>query len=73
MIDAAVAKTITPAMIDAAVSNALDWLGRGQDAPLTIERTDEDVLIRIDGVVSLKLIVLHALEGAIQQRHEDGR
>lgn len=59
-------RDITPEQVEAAIENVKDWLSRGQDAPyrLYLSSDGEDVVIKIDGWVSLSLIVVHALEGA---------
>jgi len=56
---------VTPKQVDAAVKNVLHWLHRDQDTYYEIENRDNDVLIKIDGWVSLRHIVVEALEGGL--------
>lgn len=55
---------VTPEQVDDALDNVKDWLTRGQDGEYRIEETEEDTLIYLRGCYSLRMIVLHALEGA---------
>lgn len=57
---------VRPEEVDAALDNVKDWLRRGQDGKYRIEETPdgEDTLIHLNGCYSLRMIVLHALEGA---------
>lgn len=56
-------KQITPKQVDAAMESVQLWLHRGQDAYYEIEDRNDDTLIKIDGWVSLRHIVVEALEG----------
>jgi hypothetical protein len=58
-------KKVTPAQIDTALENVLKWLARGQDGEYRIEEIEDDTLIYLNGCYSLRMIVLHALEGAL--------
>lgn len=58
-------KQVTPEQVDAAMKNVLRWLQRGQDAYYEIEDRDNDALIMIDGWISLRHLVVEALEGGL--------
>lgn len=58
-------KKVMPEQVDAAVENVKFWLQRGQDASYEIEDHGDDTIIKIDGWVSLRHIVVEALEGFI--------